>query len=230
MATSGTWSFNLNIAEIIEEAYERIGKELRTGYDYKTARRSLDMLLLEWQNRGLNLWTVKNASQTLTAGTASYALSAEKLDVIEASIRTDAGDTSKQTDISMERISVSQYAHISNKLATGKPIQYWVNRQPEAITLTVWPVPDSATTYVMNYYYLERHEDSGTPASNNVDVPARFLPPLTAGLAYYLALKNADTMQMGPILKTVYEEQWNLAADAARDKSSLWLIPGGIDV
>jgi len=184
------------------------------------------MLLLEWQNRGLNLWTVKNASQTLTAGTASYALSAEKLDVIEASVRTDAGDTTKQSDITMTRISVSQYAHITNKLQTGKPTQYWVNRQPTAITVTVWPVPDSAATYVMNYYYLERHEDSGTPASNNVDVPARFLPALTAGLAYYLSLKSSDKIQLAPVLKEVYEEQWSLAADAARDKSSLWLVPG----
>ena len=173
MATSTTFNFTLDIGDIIEEAYERAGLELRSGYDYKTARRSLDLLMLEWQNRGLNLWTVKNASQTLTAGTSSYDLTAEKIEIIEASLRTDAGDSSNQSDLTMERISVVQYSHLTNKLTEGRPLQYYVGRSPDNITVNLWPVPDAQETYVFNYYYLERIEDSGKPASNNMDVPDR---------------------------------------------------------
>ncbi len=227
MATSTTWAFTLDLPEIIEEAFERVGGELRSGYNYRTARRSLDLLMLEWQNRGLNLWTVKNASQTLTSGTASYALSNEKLDIIEGVIRTDAGDTSKQSDLTIKRISVSSYSQQTNKLQTGKPVQYYISRAPGAITVTFWPVPDSITTYVFNYYYLERIEDTGTPGSNTVDVPARFLPPLIAGLAFQIGLKTPAAMSALPILEKEYERQWELAADSAREKASLRLVPGG---
>ncbi len=225
MATSGTWAFTLDLGDIMEEAYERAGKELRSGYDYRTARRSLDLLMLEWQNKGLNLWTVKNASETLVAGTQAYALTAEKLDVIEGLIRTDAGDTSSQTDLSLRRISVSTFARQTNKLTTGRPIQYWISRTPDAITVNVWPVPDSAKTYVFNYYYLERIEDTGNVASNNVDVPARYLPALVSGLAYYLAMKFPESAAKVPELKIIYDEQWGLAADASREKASLRIVP-----
>jgi hypothetical protein len=223
MATSGTWAFNLDLGDIIEEAYERIGDELRTGYDYRTARRSLDLLLLEWQNRGLNLWTIKSTTQAITAGTAAYALSAEKVDVLDALMRTGTGTS--QTDQYMTRISVNTYARISNKLQTGAPVQYYVERTPTAITLNLWPVPDTAQTYTMLYYYMERVEDSGKPGSNNVDVPARHLPALVSGLAYQLALKKPDKIQMAPALKQEYEEQWNLAADASREKASWFMRP-----
>jgi len=226
MTTSGTWSFGLDIGDLIEEAYERIGKEARTGYDYRTARRSLDLLLLEWQNKGLNLWTIKSASQALTAGTASYTLSGEKLDIIEGLLRTDAGDTTKQTDLHMRRISVSNYAHQTNKLTQGRPTQYWVERSPDAITVYMWPVPDSSS-YTFVYYYMEQIEDSGKPASNKVDIPVRHLPSLTAGLAYYLALKTPSAAANVPGLKAVYDEQWNLAADSAREKASFFIRPGG---
>lgn len=227
MATSGTWNFNLDISDIIEEAYERVGSELRTGYDYRTARRSLDLLLLDWQNRGLNLWTVKNDSQTLTQGVSSYALSPEKLDIIEGLLRTDAGNASKQTDLTMNRMSISQYAHQTNKLTQGRPIQYWVERSPTNITVNLWPVPDGQQTYVFNYYYMERIEDSGQPGSNTIDVPARYLPCLTAGLTYYLSLKTPEAIKSAQLYKQVYEEQWNNASDAARNKASLQLVPGG---
>ena len=123
MATSGTYSFNLDLSDILEEAYERAGLELRSGYDYRTARRSLDLMFLEWQNKGLNLWTVQEGSQTLTAGTGRYALAGDQLDVIEASLRTDDGDADKQSDLTMSRISISQYSHLTNKLTQGRPIQ-----------------------------------------------------------------------------------------------------------
>jgi hypothetical protein len=119
MATSGTFAFNLDLGDIIEEAYERIGKEARTGYHYRTARRSLDLLMLEWQNRGLNLWTIKNTTQAVTAGTAAYALTGEKLDVIDVLVRTGTGTS--QTDIHMTRISVDTYARLSSKNQTGRP-------------------------------------------------------------------------------------------------------------
>jgi|TARA_R100000482_G_scaffold88156_1_gene35709 hypothetical protein len=227
MATSGTTSFTLDVSDIMEEAYERAGLELRSGYDYKTARRSLDLLMLEWQNRGLNLWTVRNGSQALTAGTASYDLTADKLDIIEGLLRTDAGDTSKQSDLTMQRISVSQYAHQTNKLSQGRPLQYYVERKPTGITVHFWPVPDATTSYTFEYYYMERIEDTGSPASNNMDVPARFLPCLVSGLAYQIASKRPEAMQMAPMLKQVYEEQWALAADAAREKAALYMAPGG---
>ena len=227
MATSGTYAFNLDLSDILEEAYERAGLELRSGYDYRTARRSLDLMFLEWQNKGLNLWTVQEGSQTLTAGTGRYALAGDQLDVIEASLRTDDGDADKQSDLTMSRISISQYSHLTNKLTQGRPIQYWIEKDPDAIALNVWPVPDDAQTYKVNYYYIQRVEDTGSPASNNVDIPARFLPCMAAGLAYYISVKRPEASDRAPLLKQIYDEQWDLAADANRDKSSFFMVPGG---
>jgi len=227
MATSGTFAFTLDLADAMEEAYERCGLELRSGYDYRTARRSLNMLMLEWQNRGLNLWSVKNTSQTLTAGTSTYALTSEKLEIVEAVCRTDAGDTSLQADLSMTRISVSTYAQQTNKLTDGRPIQYFVERTPSNLNIIVWPVPDSAKTYIFNYYYIERIEDAGTTSCLNMDIPARYLPCLTAGLAYYIAMKKPEAQSLAPMLKQVYDEQWEMASDAAREKASFQVSPGG---
>jgi len=227
MATSSTYTFNLDLSDILEEAYERAGLELRSGYDYRTARRSLDLMFLEWQNKGLNLWTVQEASQALTAGTGRYALSSDQLDVIEASLRTDDGDADKQSDLTMSRISISQYSHLTNKLTQGRPIQYWIEKDPDAIALNVWPVPDDAVTYKINYYYIQRVEDTGSTASNNVDIPARFMPCMAAGLAYYISVKRPEASERAPLLKQIYDEQWDLAADADRDKSSFYMVPGG---
>lgn len=230
MSTSGTFTFALDITEVIEEAYERIGGEARTGYHYRTARRSLDLLLLEWQNRGLNLWTVKNDSQTLTANTIAYTLNVKVLDIIEGLLRTDAGDTAKQVDLTMTRISISDYAHQTNKLTTGRPINFWIERTPSAIIVNMWPTPDAAQTYVFNYYYMERIEDTGSPGSNTLDVPARHLPALTAGLAYYLAMKTPSAMSMVPMLQMEYERQWELASDSTREKASLYFAPTGYKI
>ena len=138
MATSGTYTFNLALGDAIEEAFERAGMELRSGYDYRTARRSIDLLMLEWQNRGLNLWTIQEGSQALTAGTSRYTLDADELDIVEAWIRTDSGDSSKQFDQALTRVSVSQSAHLSNKLTQAKPLQYWVEKDPAAISINLW--------------------------------------------------------------------------------------------
>jgi hypothetical protein len=227
MATSGTHNFTLDLGDIVEEAYERIDSESRSGYDYRTARRSLDLLLLEWQNRGLNLWTIKSASQALAAGTGAYTLTGEKLDIIEGQLRTNAGSATNQTDLTMTRWSVSSYAHQTNKLLQGRPINYWIERAPEAITVNFWPVPDAAASYVFHYYYMEQIEDTGKPGSNTVDVPVRHLPALTAGLAYYLSMKIPSAAQKIPILQAEYERQFELAADSVREKAAFHIIPGG---
>jgi hypothetical protein len=186
--------------------------------------------MLEWQNRGLNLWTVKNASQTLTAGTSSYDLTAEKIEIIEASLRTDVGDSNNQSDLTMERISVVQYSHLTNKLTEGRPLQYYVGRSPDNITINLWPVPDSQETYTFVYYYLERIEDSGKPATNNMDVPDRYLPCLVSGLAYNIALKRPESASLAPALKQIYEEQWEMVSDAFREKAALYVTPGGYNI
>ena len=227
MATSGTFAFNLDIGEAVEEAFENIGMELRTGYDYKTARRSIDLLTIEWQNRGLNLWTVKFGTQALTAGTSSYTLDGKIFDIVEAFIRTDSGDVDNQFDQNLTRISISQYSHLSNKLSKSKPLQYYVERTPTGIVVNLWPSPDDQKTYTLGYYYMERIEDSGKPASNNMDIPSRYLPCLVSGLAYKLSLKYPPANDRSAILKTEYESQWELASSGGRDKASLFIAPGG---
>jgi len=227
MATSGTHAFNLDLSDAMEEAFERAGLELRSGYDYKTARRSLNLLMLEWQNRGLNLWTVRDTTLSLTAGTTSYDLPAQVLDVVEAYIRTNSGNVTSQFDQSMTRVSVSDYSQLSNKLTQSKPLQYYIESKPSGVTLHLWPSPDDQETYIFGYYYMERIEDAGKPASNNMDVPARFLPCLVAGLAYQVSLKYAEANPRSTMLKTEYEEQFKLASDSDRDKASLFVSPGG---
>jgi hypothetical protein len=225
MATSGTYNFTLDIGDIFEEAYERVGIELRTGYDYRTARRSLNLLMLEWQNRGLNLWTVKNASLPLVESQVSYTLDPDKLDILEGVIRTDEG-TSSQTDLFIKRVSISNYTRQTNKLSEGRPTQYWVERTPTGITLHFWQVPNNSD-YTFNYYYLEQIEDVGTNASTNMDVPVRYLPALVAGLTHKIALKTPEAAQFLPALEAEYEKQWDLAADAHRNKASFFVKPGG---
>ena len=220
MATSGTHNFQLDLAEIIEEAYEQAGSELRSGYDYTTARRSLDLLMLEWQNQGLNLWTVKQATQALTAGQSAYALTPEKLDVIEAVVRKDG------TDLHMSRISLSNWARITDKDQTGRPTQFYISHDPANITINVWQVPEN-DTYSLVYWYMERVEDTGKPGSNNIDVPSRYLPALTSGLAYFLTRKIPELRGNGPDCYAEYERQMTLANDAAREKASFFAKPGG---
>ena len=143
MATSGTATFNMDFTEIAEEAWERAGREMRSGYDLRTARRSMNLLTIEWQNRGINLWTVDSGTVSLTTGTSQYTLPADTVDLLEQVIRTDSGSTSKQSDLNMSRISVSTYSSIPNKLTRGRPIQVWIERLVSAPRINVWPVPDS---------------------------------------------------------------------------------------
>ena len=177
--------------------------------------------------QGLNLWTVEFGTQALTAGTNTYTLDGKVLDIIEAFIRTDAGDTNSQFDQSMTRISVSQYSNLPNKLSQSKPLQYFVDRNADNITINLWPTPDAQETYSFGYYYMERIEDAGSPASNNIDVPARFLPCLVSGLAYQLSMKYPQAGARAQALKMDYEEQWKLASESDRNKASLFVSPGG---
>mgnify|MGYP003134507786 CR=1 FL=1 len=229
MATSGTTTFNLDISEICEEAFERAGIEMRGGYDLKTARRSLDLMSLEWINRGLNLWTIEEGSQTLTAGTATYDFPAGTIDFLDQMIRIDDGDTNNQSDSSIIRISPSTFASIPNKLTQAKPLQIYFQRTTSP-KYTLWPVPDDTETYKLIYWRIKRIQDSGTAGSNTFDAPEKWLPALTAGLAYYIAMKKPEAANRVQALKSVYDEQFMYCASEDRVKASFQVVPGGYGV
>ena len=224
MAVSGTTAFNLDLTEVVEEAFERAGSEMRTGYDLRTARRSLNLLFADWANRGLNMWTFEQGTITLVPGTATYNLPADTVDLMEHVIRTGAGSASTQADLTITRISVSTYATIPNKLQQARPIQVWIERRQEIPTITVWPVPDNSQTYTFVYWRLRRIDDAGT-GINTMDVPFRFLPCMVAGLAYYLALKVPNGAERLPVLKQQYDEAWELASTEDREKASVRFVP-----
>jgi hypothetical protein len=224
MAVSGTTAFNLDLTEVVEEAFERAGSEMRTGYDLRTARRSLNLLFADWANRGLNMWTFEQGTIPLVPGTATYNLPADTVDLMEHVIRTGAGSASTQADLTITRISVSTYATIPNKLQQARPIQVWIQRLVDNPTITVWPVPDSSQTYTFVYWRLRRIDDAGTGV-NTMDVPFRFLPCMVAGLAYYLALKVPGGAERLPVLKQQYDEAWELASTEDREKASVRFVP-----
>jgi hypothetical protein len=227
MPTSGTANWNINILDIIEEAYERIGVEVKGGYEIRTARRSLNLLSMEWANRGLNLWCVDQETLPLVAGTATYSLPADTIDVLDGVIRTYAGQQNNQTDVSITRISFITYNTLPNKLVRGTPIQYYVARDTDVPKVTFCEVPDDTISRQFVYYRLRRQEDVGDNASNNMDVPFRFVPAMIAGLAYHLASKRPSAFARMGELKALYEEEFGRAADEDRQRSSVMLIPGG---
>lgn len=220
MATSGTTVFNLDIIEIIEDAYEMVGKEVRGGYDVKTARRSLDLLTKEWANRGINFWTIEESSAAITEGQTTLTLDADTIDILDAAWRRLTGVS--QQDRTMTRMSVKEWAQTANKNVTSMPSRYWINRTVPPV-MTIWPVPTEAGTLV--YWKLRRIEDSGS-YTNNMDVPTRFLPALVSGLAYYLAIKTVGADTRIPMLQAEYERQYKLASDEDRERASLYLLPG----
>ena len=224
MTTSGTTGFNLDLTEIVEEAFERAGSEMRTGYDLRTARRSLNLLFADWANRGINLWTVEQGTVPLVAGTATYDLPTDTVDLMEHVVRTNAGDVSTQADLTCSRISVSTYASLPNKLATGRPIQVYIDRQSPTPTITLWPVPDTAQSYQLVYWRMRRIQNAGEGV-NTMDIPFRFLPCMVAGLAYYIALKTPNGYSRLGDLKLMYDEAWDLAAAEDRDKSAVRFTP-----
>lgn len=220
-STSGTVDFKLDILQICEEAFEQAGGELRTGYDLQTSRRSLQLLMLEWANRGINLWTVKEASISLVASTKTYSLEDDAIDVIEGIMRT--GSLLTQTDYTLTRISVSTYAQRTNKNTEARPTEMYIDRQNRP-TVTFWPVPNDAS-FTFNYWYLRRIEDIGTDNTKNYDMPERFTPALVAGLASKIALKKPELTARFPLLKALYEEQWTIAAEEDRSKANSVFIP-----
>lgn len=304
--TSGTSSFNLDLTELVEEAFERVGSELRTGYDMKTARRSLNLLFADWANRGVNMWTFEQDVITLTQGQPTYALPDDTADILEHVIRTSSNNATNQADLTITRISVSTYATLPNKLTQGRPIQVWIQRLsgqssvlagslstgigatdtsipitslvgvPNASfirigteligynefsvasgstpayllnctrgqdgttatshatgaaislvqkqSITVWPTPDASTTYQFVYWRMRRVQDAGSGV-NVMDVPFRFVNCLTAGLAYYLALKVPGGMDRIQILKAQYDEAWMTAADEDQERAAIRLVP-----
>jgi hypothetical protein len=302
--TSGAASFNLDLTEIVEEAFERVGSEMRTGYDLKTARRSLNLMFTEWANRGVNMWTFEQGTIPFIQGLNTYTLPNDTVDLLEHVIRTQPNQQSNQADLSITRISVSTYATIPNKLTQARPIQVWMQRLDgqvsptgytyqsadtgaQTITLsataglpttgylnigaetiyygwinnstqiggvfraqngtsqttptvgtavylnnipriTVWPTPDQGTVgnpyYQFVYWRMRRVQDAGGGV-NVMDVPFRFIPCMTAGLAYHLALKVPGAMDRLLVLKQQYDEAWQAAADEDREKAAIRFVP-----
>ena len=218
MATSGSSDFEPDVAEYIEEAFERCGLEYRTGYDGVTARRSLNLLFADWANRGLNQWTVTNSVTTLSKSDQFLDLTATTIDVLDVVLRRT--ENSEVTDIQMNQISRSAYWNIPNKDTEARPSQWFLDKQ---ITprLYIWPAAENSTDKVI-INRLVRIEDADAGV-NTVNVPFRFYPCLSAGLAYYIALKRArDRVQ---ILKGIYEEEFARAADQDESRASLMVAP-----
>lgn len=300
MTTSGQTAFDLDFTEIAEEAWERAGREMRSGYDLRTARRSMNLMTIEWQNRGINMWTIEQGALTMTPGLNTYALPTDTIDLMEHVIRTGANVASTQADLSITRISVSTYATIPNKIQQARPIQVWIQRlsgvvSPTAATLngsidattttitlsttqglpyagfvrigsediaygyisgntlggvfrgqnnttaashttgaaiynpnlpaiTVWPTPDNVQTYQFVYWRLRRVQDAGA-GIETADMNFRFLPALTAGLAYYIAMKDPNLVSRVQMLKQVYDEQFDLSAGEDREKAAVRFVP-----
>ena len=300
MTTTGSTLFNMDFTEIAEEAWERAGREMRTGYDLRTARRSMNLMTIEWQNKGINMWTMEQGIINLTPGLATYALPTDTIDLLEHVIRTGSNTASTQADLTITRISVSTYATIPNKLSQARPIQVWIQRLsgqtnpttavldgaitstdttitlntvvglagagfirlnsediyytyisgntlggvfrgqnnttaaahstltavkvPQLPAVTVWPTPDGSQTYQFVYYRLRRVQDAGKGVET-ADMNFRFLPAVTAGLAYYIAMKVPELMGRLDMLKAVYEEQYKLAAGEDHEKATLRLVP-----
>lgn len=303
MSTTGLTAFNLDMNDLIEEAYERNGLQLRTGYDFRTARRSLNLLTIEWANRGINLWTVEQGQIVMNTNQAIYPLPIDTIDVLDVVTRTSNGSQSNQVDLNLNRISEPTYITIPNKNANGRPLQMWINRQSggiagvaqttlnggitataTTITLTnasylpsqgfvnigsetigyqnvvgnqiinawrgqngttaavhltgvdvfnnqlpsinVWPTPNPpGNQYTLVYYRMRRIQDAGTGIRTQ-DIPFRFIPCMVAGLAFYLSMKlvGVDPGRV-PILKSEYEQQFQLAAEEDREKSSIRMVP-----
>jgi len=220
MTTSGVSSYNPDFDEIITEAYERCGLQVRDGYDVLSARRSLNLMFAEWANRGLNLYTIEQRQVVLVANTFEYTLPSDTVDVLSAVIRTNSGQSDQQ-DITIDRIGSAEYLHTPNKYTPSRPAQFYVQRTVPA-KLFLYPAPDATQQYIFRYYGIRRIEETGA-VTNTADISFRFLPCLTAGLAYYLAVKKApDRIGM---LKQFYEEEFARAAAEDRERSSYFAVP-----
>ena len=228
MAVTGTTDFNLEFTELAEEAWERAGREMRSGYDLRTARRSMNLMTIEWQNRGINMWTIDEGYIDLVQGQATYNLPADTIDLMEHVIRTGEGNVSTQADLTITRISVSTYATIPNKLSQGRPIQVWVQRLRDNPKVTLWPIPDQGVVgqpyYVFKYWRMRRIDDAGSGVQTQ-DVNFRFYPAMAAGLAFHIATKVPELAERLSMLKMQYDEQFELAAGEDREKAAIRFVP-----
>ena len=214
MTVSGSKDFELDVADYIEEAFERCGLEVRTGYDLKTAKRSMNLMFADWANRGLNQWTIAQKNFTVTQGDGNEPLGTDVIDILSLVIRRDG------TDYALNRISRDEYLNIPTKSTVARPTQFFVDRQINPV-LQMWPLPDNNTDVV--YYDALVRMDDADNYTNTAQVPFRFYPALAAGLAYYISMKRApDRSQM---LKAVYEEEINRAMDEDRDRASFRMAP-----
>jgi len=214
MTTSGSKDFELDVADYIEEAFERCGLEVRTGYDLKTAKRSMNLMLAEWANRGLNQWTIKQQTVSLTQADGEYSLGADVIDILSVVVRRS------NTDYALERLSRDSFLSIPNKTTQGRPSQFFLDRQITP-NLKVWPVPENSTDVI--YYDALTRMDDADAQKNTLDMPFRFYPCLAAGLAYYIAMKRAP--QRIQLLKAVYEEEFERAMSEDRDRASFNVVP-----
>ena len=223
MGTSGTTSFNLNIDEVIDEGYERCGLSTTSGYEMRSARRSLDLLFAEWGNRGIHLWKTELNEIPLVSGQAEYAVDADVNDVLEAYVSSSAAasDGVNTQDVSLTKIDRSAYAALPNKLALGQPSQYYVDRQTTP-NIYLYQAPDLNTYNTLKFYVIKRIEDAGA-YTNDADVAYRFLPCMCAGLAYYLAMKKAP--QLVQQNKLIYEDELKRALDEDGQRTSTYITP-----
>jgi len=224
MTTTNTATFNLSLDEIIEESFERCGAlEPRSGYDFKTARRSLNLLTIEWASKGINLWTIEQGSIPLITGAGTYDLPPDTIDLLDQVVRTGTGTS--QIDINLSRISSSTYSTIPAKNVQGRPVQVWINRQAQIPQINVWPIPDGSNTYTFVYWRLRRIQDAGN-AVNTQDIPFRFLPALIAGLAFHLSIKLPGVdPNRSMALKAMYDEAFDIASQEDREKASYHATP-----
>ena len=219
MATSGTFNFNLDIDDVIQEATEMIGGEQTLGHTPASARRSINLMLKDWQNRGILLWSTYTTLVTVITSTTTYALSDSTLDALEVILRRD------DTDIQLQRISFEEYQLVPNKTQTGRSTQFSIKRDRDNPTIYLWPIPENSTD-ILNIEGIRELEDVNKSADQNADMPKRFLPPLTCGLSYYLSMKTpgieGDRIGM---LKSNYEQLLKTAMEEDRERANLFIRP-----
>ena len=219
MAVSGTYNFNLDIDEVIQEAMEMIGGEDTLGHEPASARRSINLMLKDWQNRGILLWSTSTTAVTVVASTTSYDLSSSTINALEVVISRD------NTDIQLTRITPEQYLIIPAKTQTGRPSQYSIRRGRDNPVMSVWPIPENSTD-ILKIEIVSDLEDVNKSAIQNADTPKRFLPALTCGLSYYMSMKRPLVApERIAMLKTNYEEILTRAMEEDRERASLYLLP-----
>jgi|TARA_R110002020_G_scaffold171812_1_gene361849 hypothetical protein len=219
MAVSGTYDFNLDIDEVIQEATEMIGGEQTLGHEAQSARRSINLMLNDWQNRGVLLWSTYTTLVTVSTSVTTYDLSSSTTDALQINLRRDS------TDIELQRLSFEEYLNVPNKSQKGKPTQYTIKRNLANPTVHVYPVPEN-TTDILLIEGIRQVQDVNRSAIQNADAPVRFLPALTCGLAYYLSMKrNNVPMDRIAMLKVNYEEKLKNAMEEDKERASLYFKP-----